>query len=319
MSPHHPWLPTACAPADWPVKLLQGRVALVDGSLAWLPEQRILAQGWGARGPIELAGPLNQAVPHLLDLRWFAYREDRFYTARCPLPAQGLAALFGAGARDGRRSAPWPFERLVVGMAPGGAVVVWVATCSEVVEVGRAQGSAIELPWSQVACSPVLGREAHVRQVLTHHRVPGAATWQHGEAPASALYAQRHQRHPWRPWVSGAGRPGSIRLWLLNGEVAHLDGGGPAVARHGWAVPAALELGFRLADGRQRRARIDFDEAEALAAWAKLSAARGDWVLHLETTPFAVTASLRRGPYLLPLERARSKVHRLPDAIGTAA
>jgi len=103
----------------------------------------ILSFDWKRVGQLTVLAPPYPPFPQEIFVRWFNYKQQRFYEATVPLQEDALQIY---------RDLPEPqFGRrlIVTGVLPDGQAVVWVATdhapkFGPWVEVGRVQGRQVE-------------------------------------------------------------------------------------------------------------------------------------------------------------------------------
>jgi hypothetical protein len=308
------WLPTECAPAAYPVHLVQGTLALPDGRAVEIPDERDVSNGWGQRGSTHIVGELVKPLPTRLALSWFSYAEDRFWQGRFELPSHPMAGLFARGVPQDRQTGkPMPFERIIVGMAPDGLVAVWAAAGAEVVELAAFQATVAQLPWERVLDNPQVTRKDFIRSVLERRLgSEGLARLQREGIPRGRFASYRTQ-YRWQPWVTGPGTAEGVRIRSFSGENAFIGPKGAAVPRDLRPVPAVVELNWKDPAAAPWIARITLDEAEAFAAFEKLGRGQPEQTqlaLHLETMPGGVTVALRDEKFILPLKLAEVRIFR---------
>ena len=148
------WLPTECAPEDYPARIVRGTLRFPDGRSVYVPGDQLVRNGWGLRGSIHIVGDKLKPVPTHLDLRWFSYLEDRFYGGRFPLPSARMLEMFRAGAAPPEPGPRAAYNRIVVGMAPGGDISVWMGAQRIVREVATFRAPVVDLPWTAVLDNP---------------------------------------------------------------------------------------------------------------------------------------------------------------------
>ncbi len=306
-TPMFEWLPTESAPERFPVHLIRADLIFADGRSIYVPDGRDVANGWGQLGSTHIVGDAAKPVPVRLDLAWFSYAEDRFYQGTFPLPSETMTALFKAGVKDPRTGQPLGFERIIVGMAPGGLVSVWMSAAEEVVEVASFVAPEASLPWNKVLDNPEVSRADFIRQVLEAKLGADGRARLEQEGVPKGLYQRYRIQYRWRPQVTGDGKPEGLRIRSFNGESAFIGPAGPLMGRDQRPVPAEVQLDWTAPDGRTLTAKVAFDEAEIFAAFAKLARddASRQFALELEVGGNAAVVSLRDAKYILPLEKAR--------------
>lgn len=311
-TPMFEWLPTESAPERFPIHLIRGDLFFPDGRSIYVPDNRDVANGWGARGSTHIVADAIKPVPVRLEVSWFSYTEDRFYEGTFGLPTEAMTERFKAGITDPRTGRPLGFERIIVGMAPEGVVSVWMAAGGEVVEVASFVAPQVSLPWTKVLKNPKVSRGDFIRLILKAKLgAEGLARFDREGVP-KGLYQGYRVQYLWGPQVTGDGTPNALWIRSFNGENAFIGQGGPAIPRDSRPVPARMMLDWTTPGGSPLSAKITFDETEIFAAFAKLS--RGDashqLAVEFEVVGDSVSVSLRDDKYILPLQKALIEVFR---------
>jgi hypothetical protein len=272
------WLPSECAPADYPARIVRGGLVFGDGRSIYIPGDMLINNGWGAFGSTHVVGPRLKPVPVLLDLSWFSFLENCFYSGSFALPSERMLTMFSAGAANPRPGARLKFDAVMVGVAPGGDISVWMGAQRIVTEVATFRAAVADLPWSTVLDNPDIPRARYIGDALKE-ALPADVLKRVTTTPVPVgrwgkVYARRL---PWAPRLRGA-QP-ATDLWVrgYNGEHEWVDFSGtrkdtdPPPATRG--VPRELTLFWRHASGTHMRSIVTMDEREAFAAFAKLAAA----------------------------------------------
>jgi len=314
------WLPTECAPEDHPAQVVRGGLLFGNGGSIYIPGDQLIRNGWGAFGSTHVVGPPLKPVPALLDLAWFSFVEDRFYGGRFELPSALMLAMFKAGTANPRSGPRLKYDSVVVGMAPGGDISVWMGAQRIVREVATFRAPVVDLPWTAVLDNPDIPRAKYIADALKE-ALPAEVLERVTSSPVpvgrwGSVYARRL---PWAPRLRGA-LPASD-LWVrgFNGENEWLDLSGkrkdtdPPPATRG--VPRELTLFWRHGSGVELRSVVSLDEKEAFAAFAKLATAdpAAPLTLLVEPAPDAsrVELFLQQRELLYRFERAATKTSRL--------
>lgn len=90
------WLPTECAPKNYPARIYSGYLVYEGGSV-YVPSSAFINNGWGEIGSTHAVGDDFKPVPYRLDLTWFSYTESKFYTGSFELPKEKISQLFQEG------------------------------------------------------------------------------------------------------------------------------------------------------------------------------------------------------------------------------
>ena len=297
------WWPTESAPKTTPMYLVKGDLELADGDVTYVPDQRVVDNGWGETGSTHVVGDKNKALPRKVSLTWFSFTEDRFYAGTFALPLDRMAPLLDRGALMPASQPRRSFDTIVFGMAPGGNVSVWLSAGPVVREVATFRAQPADVPWTQVLDNPAVSRADYIREELEASLKPQGLQWLSDHPEHLTVWSDYTRRIAWTPQLAGAD-PRGATLWFkgLNGEKDWLDladatrGGEPLPQT--LPMPAALTLKWRSATG-PLSAVIALDEKEVLSAFQKLSSVDrpGPMTLMLEPsgTGKPVDVFLRRG------------------------
>ena len=134
----------------FPVRIYAGRVGDVSIMASFTASFDRPDDGWGV-GTQE--GSMMKQLPKDIDIIWYSYVEDCFYRVKADLDYPKLLKLFREGYKDRARNLEaFPkgygeetFRTFVVGLAPGGVVVVWIEGPMRQIEIGRFQAEKINL------------------------------------------------------------------------------------------------------------------------------------------------------------------------------
>ncbi len=281
------WQQSACVPCERPVRVLDGAFFSADGRGQALPRSELLSNGWGEVGSVALGAGGPKALPAGLAITWFSLAADRFYRGKFELPAPRLLQLFETGFRHPATRAPSTWDTLLVGLAPGGRVVIWVSGGGLTVEAGHFVAPEVAIAWAAVPPSVTGPREDWVRAGLDRAVGEEGRRKLSEEGPTGERWDRFRWRWPWRPLLMGAaketGQPGernepSLLLRGFNGECEFLTDlgavsatqGTPALEATARSAPRSIVLRYSGADGVRRAAYAEFDEAEIFAAFSEL-------------------------------------------------
>lgn len=142
-----------------------------SGEYAWHQAPGYVSCCWrGDHGPKGVGGRLT-AFPNYIGVQWFSYSEQKFYQrlisvqdewrVRMTETVPVQTHLHGIVER--------PRNRLVLGLAPGGTIVVWMMNrMGDEVELGRLQANQIPGDPSQFRQSTASYLERHGDYLLEH-------------------------------------------------------------------------------------------------------------------------------------------------------
>jgi hypothetical protein len=297
------WLPTECAPAACPMFLVKGRLLFAGGGGIPIPDQRHVSNGWGRRGSTHIVGPAKKPAPAQLALAWFSHTENKFFAGVFPLPERAIAELMATPIAD-THAGNSSFNRIIVGMAPGGLVSVWAGATIEALEVATFEAPEVDLPWETVLKNPDITREEYVQAVLTQKLGAEGLEQLRRQGVPVGLFQGYRKQYRWRPWVTGAGTPDRLQIRSFNGENAVILPTGPIVPRELRPVPSQILLDWVAPGGERILAEITFDEGEVFEAFSSLT--QGSDVqlgLRIETALHGVGASLHTERSGFPLKK----------------
>ncbi|EKY05446.1 hypothetical protein HMPREF9075_02629, partial [Capnocytophaga sp. oral taxon 332 str. F0381] len=88
-------------------------------------------------------------LPKSVDMVWFSYKEDCFYRLKTAIDYEKIEKLFREGYKERVPNGEvrhTTYDTVVVGIAPGGVVVLWVGRgYKKNTEIGRYQAEKIDL------------------------------------------------------------------------------------------------------------------------------------------------------------------------------
>ncbi|WP_457288889.1 DUF2931 family protein [Pedobacter sp. UYP24] len=131
------WLPTECAPELYPTIIASASFIFPDGQRAPIMGTDPIKNGWGEDGTTSVIGDDQKPVPVKLEITWLSYTESKFYSGLLDLPVDKITKLFEKGYTHPYTLKHTTYKGMVVGMAPGGVVVVWLQGINNQVEVAR--------------------------------------------------------------------------------------------------------------------------------------------------------------------------------------
>jgi len=119
------WHATQCAPEHYPMEIRLGTFLYHDKSGGlYIPSGATLFSGWGEMVSRHVTGPDKKPLPDRVDVYFFSYTEKQFYHGKFDLPYDEILALFRAGHEENPDQPV--YDGIMVGVAPGGAVSVWL-------------------------------------------------------------------------------------------------------------------------------------------------------------------------------------------------
>lgn len=154
--PKFDWKSNLNCPPGYPVEVYKGGLE-GNGSYGSLDSGTATGKsGWGFSGADISRG--IKTLPRRINCIWVSYAEGCFYSIDSPLDYDKMLQLFkegyqdsGAYFNDEGAYEKCTFNTIVVGLAPGGMVVIWVKGGGRQVEIGRYKGEKYEVSTEQIA------------------------------------------------------------------------------------------------------------------------------------------------------------------------
>jgi hypothetical protein len=271
------WLPTECAPINYPARILRSYFVFPDGSTIYIPGDQLIQNGWGKSGSVHIIGEKLKPVPSQLIIQWFSYLENRFYSGRFDLPVDRIHELFRLGVPSpGETSKRVEYKKIAVGVAPGGDVSLWMIAERTRTEVASFRAPEKELPWKWVLDNPDITRIQYVADALKEALAPEVLLEIKKQQLPLGRWQEDTQRWNWDPMVKGPFR--SVEFWVssFNGEnewvdlkAENLKPGDefqlfePKVSVRARALPSELTLYTVKHSGASFKSVISFDRDEA--------------------------------------------------------
>ncbi len=145
VEPKYKWGVAVNTPIGYPIRFYAGRV----GGMSIIGElySKLREPDWGNAFGYESTS--MEELPQNVDMVWLSYKEDCFYRLKTAIDYEKVAKLFREGFDERVPNGEVrhaTYDTIVVGIAPGGVVVLWVGSgYFPIKEIGRYQAEKIEL------------------------------------------------------------------------------------------------------------------------------------------------------------------------------
>ena len=120
------WYPTESAPKLYPIEIVKDDLIFSDGSSIYIPDHKIVSNGWGETNFTYISGDDIKAIPVQLDISWFSYVENKFFSGSFTLSYDEILSRFEKGIISPVNGDKTTYNRIIVGLAPEGEVSVWL-------------------------------------------------------------------------------------------------------------------------------------------------------------------------------------------------
>jgi Protein of unknown function (DUF2931) len=287
--------PTTSCPPGYPIEVYRGGLTYGKGGFSPLTlGTESGGDRWGSPGASMTE---VDAIPDGLKLIWLSYAEDCMYKIECPIDFDKMLEKFQEGYQNAifflnkKEYKLETYDYIVVGFAPGGVVVVWLAGAGKQVEIGRYQGEKTTVP------------QAEIDQLDNHDRllfdpidrkrtmenpkiVPPELQEAHKNKPIPyGLWDTYRERYSWRPifTVQREGSAFKTRMEMYNGEFEALFD--QTLVKNEYlkrAIPKRVNISWRDKTGQNYSGTLDFDEKEIFDAFAEIFKDKKDGQAEIE-------------------------------------
>lgn len=260
------------APQKNVMRIVAGSLSYDGGSLS-IPNMSDVDNGWGSGTSSQDVGPDRKPLPKSLGILFFSYTENQFYRGRFDLPYDKILKLFKEGHYSPKENKDITYHKFLVGVAPGGAVAVWIVSMDKTTEVFFGQAEKVEEDWKIMTDNP-MPRTEYIRQVIKESlETPQAIAALHKNGPPIGLWSRYRTRYLWQPvFTEIALRDGRISyIKYFNGERDYIDYPlDKANANSTRAIPSELHFVWKQTNDKARLIELYFNETEIFDAFKKL-------------------------------------------------
>lgn len=268
------WHATESGPEHYPMEIREGTFyykGQLDG--LYIPTGATLRSGWGEMRSTHVTGPRKKPLPDRVDVTFISYTENQIYHGRFDLPYEKILALFREANRE-RPERPY-YNGIMVGVAPGGAVSVWVKG-GRIKEIFFGQAEKVGPNLNKPFVLPLDSDDevdAYAKAILVDTLKPEEQASLRKNGILFGTWARYRNLYKWVPAYT-AGKISSDKEMVatfLNGESYPL----PTIFSEEMAItprPLPRELKFSVTVGNVSVFyTINFEEFELMEAFEKLS------------------------------------------------
>ncbi|TWP23865.1 DUF2931 family protein [Apibacter muscae] len=278
MEPRFDWQETLSCPPGYPIEVYKGGLYNKnEGYTSLYLGPHTGKRGWGATGRSMSSGV--KALPDSLAVTWVSYAEDCFYKVNAKLDKEKMTQLFRTSYQlkniDDTFSDEY-YNTIVVGMAPGGVVVVWLAGIGRQTEVGRYQGEKTVIPQAeidhldehdQLIFDPKFRKETMESEPIVPKEVQEAHK---GKPIPYGLWDTYRIRYNWVPVfeIPNEGKMGDIIINYFNGEIEDIKREEiPLMNFEKKTIPRRISMEWKSKEGKLYAGEIFFNEASIFQAF----------------------------------------------------
>ncbi|WP_250253384.1 DUF2931 family protein [Chryseobacterium sp. Marseille-Q3244] len=280
------WTEGTSAPLGYPMEVYKGGIECEGGE--WVGLDIGLSPGGNTWGTINNGmGNSFKGIPTRLDFTWMSYMENQFYMIDSPIDTHKIKEYFSKGydikASNGSGNVKHlNYNKIAIGMAPGGVIVVWVAGVGVQKEIGRYLGKKVTIPESEIAKLDShqnrFFRDDYLKEVHTSEKiVPLKVQQENKEKPIPfGLWDSYRIRYDWKPVFElpekGQLNPlTDVGIAMINGEMDQLDSAKKPLGDEGLkAMPLSFSFSVMDAENSRYGAGCKLNEKSAFEAFSKV-------------------------------------------------
>jgi hypothetical protein len=209
--------------------------------------------------------------------------EDVFYSGRFDLPYHNILGLFRQGVAEDKNDPT--YDTVMVGIAPGGTVAVWVTGKQSTVEVFFGRAEKADINWTKAIDYPEAKRASFVKAEIEESVKPDTLADIRKNGIPFEQWAHYRTKYQWAPAFIGSGEPKDVGIVYYNGEAnKHIPIKDNNLNEGAKPIPKAFYFHSQIL-GQTKKSLyvINFDEEELLSAFAKLGSHQEQ--LRLEFSP----------------------------------
>jgi len=307
------WEPETSADKDYPMVVVSGDLIYANGKSIYIPNRVDFNPGWGQSFRSVQTSQIMKPVPVLLDVTWFSWTEDTFYSGCFELPKEKMAEMFKKGFISPHTGKRKTYSNVMLGFAPGGEIAVWVGGDGIQEEVAYFKAKKADISWKRILDNEDVSRQEYITMTLEESigREKMDKLAKYG-IPYGRWQGLR-KRYPWTPLVEVKD---PVIMWVdyYNGEAEFADFKRGVEVKENRAVPEHVMLDW-MYQGKKLSTDIDFDEQEIFAAFAKFAEIKADdpvkLKFHFHEPSRMVDVSLINSKFELELQHVTFKTYKL--------
>ena len=267
------WKATESGPKKYPMQIINGMFYYhgEDNNGLYVPNGATLYEGWGSMRSSHNVGPDLKPLPDRLSITYFSFVENKFYQGDFDLPYEKILSLFRQGV-EANKDDP-TYQRIMVGVAPGGAVAVWLFG-NGVKEVFFGKAEAADIDWEKAIGIPPEMREEAVRMTIDESvGLPVLTEIEKNGIPFQQWEEFRTQ-YNWLPTFAVSHPPKNFGMTFYNGETGRFNFPlEEEFIKSTHPVPDGIRFHYAVNGlGIQYLYVINFDQAEMFDVYSQLGA-----------------------------------------------
>ena len=267
------WLATESAPKNYPMEIVTGDFIYPDGGSLYVPNEKTIHKGWGNFVSTHIVDPDLKPLPKRLDITYFSYTEDKFYQGSFELPYDKILDMFNEGYYSPKEHADTTYSNIMAGVAPGGAVAVWVMGTDKVTEVFFGKAEKANVPWNRIMDNDDISREEFVRLEVEETISTEALDSLKRDGIPYGLWDTYRTRYHWQPVITAVNPPKLFNVVsYFNGELDYLRYPlEEPLTQEKRTIPDKITFFWVSPEGQPLSIKVYFNEAEIFEAFKQFA------------------------------------------------
>ncbi|MBZ4041652.1 DUF2931 family protein [Flavobacterium hibisci] len=281
------WTAAVCTPKNYPAEIFSGHLLLSDqpkSGYVYMPFNRIINSEDLGDNDGSSSGEATGIAPKILDITWLSYTENKSYSGIFKLDSEKIEALM----INGNERPYWDVETKKVGIVkdyyfvinaglfPGGMVVLYVFSQSNMIIVGRYQAYEDKTVDWGIAHETMKDKEGITKYVnYMNEDLPQDILDQikNGTIPFG-YWETLFKKYPITPIVKKEDKVETIGINYINGEFESifLSLNGNVMPIKERAVPRKINIVWHDVNDRRMESDIFFDEKKSKALFETIKA-----------------------------------------------
>ena len=256
------WQDATSCPLGYPIEVYRGGLQnLKEGSYTSLSAGMTIGKGnWGAASYGMDSGV--KPLPDHLNVVYLSFAEEKFFQVDCDLDYEKMVSLFRKGYEIKAVSGSGKirhenYNTVIVGFAPGGVCVVWIAGVGRQTEIGRYQGKEVIIPQKEIdgldSHNHLLFEPEYRKKMMKAPNIVPLAV--QGKPISYGLWDTYRNRYNWKPVFelqdnSILDEKNEVMLFYINGEKENIfTERFPLGNDEKRALPKEIQFSFKDKDG----------------------------------------------------------------------
>lgn len=267
------WLASESAPKGYPMQIISGSFYDKHGDAYIIPGRKKIHDGWGTEVSIHVVGEEKKSLPIRLDILYFSYAENSFFEGTFELPERQILNLFKAGYYSPKSDDQVTYRMIVVGVAPGGRVSVWLKGIDKTTDVFSGVAEKTEIPWENVAKTKQFSREGYISVILEEAIGQEGIAKIKQEGISFGVWEKYRKLYDWKPIVTGVAMPKVLNNFsFFNGEKDYFS----KFYDNDWsnelkAIPSSMQFTWKHEKNNAYSLEVQFDEDEIFEAFEAIT------------------------------------------------